>query len=157
MGNESTEKTRKASRAKELLNEYPLTAEELSTFLQSEKRINRILGIDKFKNAQIVAEIVESTACIAGHSVGYKIYFDSMGRLLPQKTEKPLCSRLLNKVWYRLILILDRMADDTGNYIGKGDFFNEMIEVRMSCYSAIFPYGDCGYVLMKVCVENTNA
>jgi len=138
------------SMARELLKKYPLTEEERKIFIQSKKRVNKILGIEKFKDVRIVVEIVESKACIAGHAVGDRIYFDSMGRLLVDKADKPICSRLLNKIWYRLIMIMDRIADDTGDYIRDGDFTGDIIDVRMSCYGADFPYGDCGQVLMKV-------
>ena len=139
--------------AGKLLAEYPLTDEERQIFLQSEKRGNKILAIEKYRNARIVTRIVSSEACIAGHGVGDRITFDSMGRLLTASGDKPVCIRLLNRIWYRLIMILDRMADDTGNGVGKGDFTGEVIDVRMNCYGAPFPYGDCGQVLMEFSVE----
>ena len=76
-----------------------------------------------------------------------------MGRLLTAAGDKPVCIRLLNRIWYRLIMILDRMADDTEGAIGAGDFTGEVIDVRMNCYGAPFPYGDCGQVLMEFSVE----
>lgn len=141
------------SKARNLLKEYPITDEERKVFIRSKKRINKIIGIEKFKNARIVAKIIKSEACIAGHIVDDTICFDAMGRLLADETDKPICSRLINRIWYRLIMILDRMADDTNDYIGNGNFDGEIIEVRMSCYGADFPYGDCGQVLMEVSVE----
>ena len=139
--------------AGEFLADYPLTDGEREIFVQSQKRVNKILAIEKYRNARIVARIVSSEACIAGHGVGDTITFDSMGRLLTASGEKPVCIRLLNRIWYRLIMILDRMADDTGNGVGKGDFKGEVIDVRMNCYGAPFPYGDCGQVLMEFSVE----
>ena len=73
--------------------------------------------------------------------------------LLKTKVDKPVCIRLLNRIWYRLIMILDRMADDSGDAIGAGLFQGEVIEVRMNCFGAPFPYGDCGQVLMEFSVE----
>jgi hypothetical protein len=122
-------------------------------FLQSDKRIRRISGIDRYKDARIVVEVVKSDACIAGHAVGERIYFDSMGRLLTDKSDKPICSRLLNKIWYRLVILLDRIADEGGTSLGDGTFRGEGPEVRMSCYGAPFPYGDCGHILMGISME----
>ena len=140
-------------RAGEFLADYPLTGGEKEIFIQSPKRVNKILAIEKFRNARIVARIVSSDACIAGHGVGDTIPFDSMGRLITGEGQKPVCIRLLNRIWYRLIMILDRMADDTCNGVGDGDFKGEVIEVRMNCFGAPFPYGDCGQVLMEFSVQ----
>jgi hypothetical protein len=85
--------------------------------------------------------------------MGDRIVFDSLGRLVVEEVEKPVCIRLLNRIWYRLIMILDRMADETEDTIGNGDFTGEVIDVRMNCYGAPFPYGDCGQALMEFSVE----
>ena len=135
------------------LERYPLTEEERKVFVQSAKRVDKILGIEKYRDTRIVANIVASDACIAGHRVGDRIVFDSLGRLLVEEADKPVCIRLLNRIWYRLIMILDRMADDTGDALRDGGFRGEVIEVRMNCYGAPFPYGDCGQVLMEVSVH----
>jgi hypothetical protein len=139
--------------AGEFLADYPLTDGERQIFIQSPNRVNKILAIEKYRNARIVARIVHSEACIAGHGVGDTITFDSMGRLLTAAGDGPVCIRLLNRIWYRLIMILDRMADDTGNAVGGGNFKGEVIDVRMNCYGAPFPYGDCGQVLLEFSVE----
>ena len=70
-----------------------------------------------------------------------------------EEADKPVCIRFLHRAWSRLIMVLDRMADDMGDTIGTGDFIGEVINIRMSCYGAPFPYGDCGQVLMEVTVE----
>lgn len=141
------------SMARQILGGYPLNREEREIFLQSAKRVNRVLGIEKYRGARIAATIVDSEACIAGHAKGDRIVFDSMGRLVSSTGDKPVCIRLLNRAWYRLIMILDRMADDSGDAIGDGLFQGEVIEVRTSCFGAPFPYGDCGQVLMEFSVE----
>jgi hypothetical protein len=135
------------------LSKCPLTEDEQQIFLQSDKRMRRIAGIERLKDARIVVEVVKSDACIAGHGVGERIFFDAMGRLLIDQADKPICSRLINKIWYRLVILLDRIADDTGNALGDGTFRGEVPEVRMSCYGAAFPFGDCGQILMAVSME----
>ena len=136
-----------------LLDSSPLSESERNFFLQSEKRVQRMLAIEKHQNSKIVVEVVKSDACIAGHGVGEKIYFDSMGRLLTNDLNKPICSRLLNKIWYRLIMILDRFADDKAAGLGDGTLTGQLPGVTMSCYGAEFPYGDCGHILMSVSIE----
>jgi uncharacterized repeat protein (TIGR04076 family) len=135
------------------LSTCPLTENEQSYFLQSDNRIRRISGMDRYKDARIVAEVVKSDACIAGHGVGERIYFDAMGRLLTDKTDKPICSRLLNKLWYRLVMMQDRMADESGAPLGDGTFRGELPEVPISCYGAAVPFGDCGQILMGISME----
>ncbi len=142
-----------AAEAARILKKYPLKEKEMEIFLRSDKRINRLLGMEKYSRMRIVVEIEESTACLAGHAVGDRIYFNSGGFLLTDNLDKPVCARLLNKIWYRLIMIMDRIADRTDDYIGDGLFEGDILQVRMTCYGADFPYGDCGQVLMKVFME----
>jgi len=149
----SLDPSERESLAREILGGYPLTEEEQRVFVQSPKRVNKILGIEDCREARIEATIVASEGCIAGHAVGDTVTFDSMGRLAAATGNKPVCIRLLNRVWYRLIMILDRMADDSGDSIGEGLFEGEIIEVRMNCFGAPFPHGDCGQVLMEFSVE----
>ena len=139
--------------AKHVLKGYPLSEVEQKLFLQSEKRISKLLGINKYRNRRIVVEIEESTACLAGHTAGDRFYFNSAGFLMVDELKQPICVRLLNKIWYRLIMLMDRMADGTADYIGDGEFEGNIVDVRSSCYGADFPYGECGQVLMKVSVE----
>ncbi|MBN2283241.1 MAG: hypothetical protein JXO48_05060 [Deltaproteobacteria bacterium] len=139
--------------ASQVLKGYPLSEAEQELFLRSDKRINKLLGIDRYKDRRIVVEIEESMACLAGHTAGDRLYFNSAGFLMVDELKKPVCARLLNKIWYRLIMIMDRIADGTADYIGDGRFEDEILEVRMTCYGADFPYGDCGQVTMKVSVE----
>ena len=74
--------------AGEFLVGYPLTSEEREIFVQSPKRVDKILAIEKYRDARIVARIVASEACIAGHGVGETIAFDSMGRFLKAAGDK---------------------------------------------------------------------
>jgi len=135
------------------LKEYPLTEKEREVFVQSPRRVRKISGIEKLKNVRIVVEIVDSTACIAGHSAGEKIYFDSMGRLLSDELDKPVCVRLINKIWNRLVMLMDRIAEESDEAIGDETFPGEIVEAGITCYGADFPYGDCGQILMKSYIE----
>jgi hypothetical protein len=51
--------------AGEFLAEYPLTSGEREIFVQSPKRVDKILAVEKYRDARIVARIVASDACIA--------------------------------------------------------------------------------------------
>ncbi len=52
--------------AGQFLEEYPLTSGEREIFVQSPKRVDKILAVEKHRDARIVARIVASEACIAG-------------------------------------------------------------------------------------------
>lgn len=141
------------SRAAEFIQAYPIPEAERKSFLASERRVARLLGIERYKDARIVVEIEDSQACLAGHQKRDKIEFDAKGCLMVTGEAKPICARLINKIWYRLIMVLDRMADDSQDFIGDGQFTGELPEVRMTCYGADFPQGDCGQVVMSVSVK----
>jgi hypothetical protein len=140
-------------RVKEIIDKYPLNDEEKRVFLQSNKRVDKIIGIEKYKNSRMVFMVINSDACIAGHKLGDKIYFDSMGRLLVSEGDKPVCARLINKIWYRLIMLMDRMADASQDDIGNGNFSGQLIDVAIACYGAVFPSGDCGQVIVSASME----
>lgn len=135
-----------------LLAGFPLSEAERKIFAASPKRMKRLAGIAKFEKARIAVRIVESKACLAGHRVGETIYFDSMGRLLPGQ-DRAVCTRLIHRAWYRLIMVMDRMADADADYIGDGRFAGEVPDVKIGCYSAELPFGDCGRVVMEVAVD----
>ena len=136
----------------EFMRELPLEKDELDSFLVSPRRVKRLLAIEKFQNYHIVVSVVKSKACIAGHKEGDEFLMDSMGRVLPTEDKKGICIMALNKIWYRILLIFDRMAE---NNDGKPDFTGTLFDLPMNCYGAGLPAGACGEILMKVSVRES--
>ncbi|MBN1363571.1 MAG: hypothetical protein JW976_02070 [Syntrophaceae bacterium] len=131
----------------EYMKGLPLEQEELESFLASPKRVKRLRAIEKFRNHHIVVRVVSSNACIAGHKKGDEFLIDSMGLVLPRQDEKGVCIMALTKIWWRVMLMLERMANAEN---GKGDFKSKLFDLPINCYGTGLPLGACGEILMKV-------
>jgi hypothetical protein len=59
----------------------------------------------------------------------------------------------LSKIWWRVMLLLERMAD-----MGKSGpgFESKIFDLPMNCYGAGLPLGACGEILMTVEVRETD-
>jgi uncharacterized repeat protein (TIGR04076 family) len=125
------------------MRELPLEAEELEAFLASPKRAKRLRSIEKFKDHRIVIRVVSSKACIAGHKEGDEFLLDAMGRVLPGGEGDGICIMALTKIWWRVMLMMERMADD-------GEFKSKLFDLPMNCYGAGLPLGACGEITMTV-------
>jgi uncharacterized repeat protein (TIGR04076 family) len=127
----------------EFMKELPIKDVELEAFLASPKRVKRLQAIERYKNHHIVVKVVSSEACIAGHEEGDEFLLDSMGKVLPGKDGDGICIMALTKIWWRVMLMLERMADD-------GEFTSQLFNLPMNCYGAGLPLGSCGEILMTV-------
>jgi len=132
-------------------NEYmkglPLKPEELESFLASPGRVKRLHAVEKFRDHRIVVRVVSANACIAGHKKGDEFLIDSMGVVLQNKDEKGICIMALTKIWWRVMLMLERMAAAEE---GRGGFKGKIFDLPMNCYGAGLPLGACGEILMTV-------
>jgi len=127
----------------DFMRQLPIGAEELEAFLASPKRVKRLQSIEKFKDHRIVIRVVSSQACIAGHREGDEFLLDSMGRVLPRGDGGGICIMALAKIWWRVMLMMERMAAD-------GEFESKLFDLPMNCYGAGLPLGACGEIMMKV-------
>jgi uncharacterized repeat protein (TIGR04076 family) len=120
---------------------------ELEAFLASPKRAKRLRAVERFRGHRIVIKVTSSRACIAGHKEGDEFLLDSIGRVQPSVDGQGICILALTKIWWRVMLVLERMAaaGDSG-----GDFQSTLLDLPMNCYGAGFPLGPCGEILMKV-------
>jgi uncharacterized repeat protein (TIGR04076 family) len=136
----------------ERMKELPLEPEELESFLASPGRVKRLRAAEKFRNYRIVVSVVSSNACIAGHRKGDEFLIDSMGVVLPREDGKGICIMALTKIWWRVMLMLERMA---GAGEGKGEFKSKFFDLPINCYGAGLPLGACGEILMTVEVRES--
>ncbi len=130
----------------------PLQEGELEAFLASPKRAGRLRSIESFKDHHIVIKVVSSQACIAGHKQGDEFHLDAIGRVLQPETGEGVCIMALAKIWWRVMLMLERMAA-AGD--GAGSFESKLFELPMNCYGAGLPLGACGEIMMTVEVRRT--
>ena len=125
----------------------PVDPEELEAFLASAGRVKRLQAAERFRDHRIIIRVTSSRACIAGHKEGDEFRLDAIGRVLPLADGRGVCIMALHKIWWRVMLILERMAA-AGE--GGGNFRSSIFDLAMSCYGAGLPLGACGEIQMKV-------
>jgi uncharacterized repeat protein (TIGR04076 family) len=125
----------------------PLDAQELEAFLASPDRTRRLRAVEQFRDHRIVIKVTASHACIAGHREGDQFLLDSIGRVLPLADGQGICIMALTKIWWRVMLVLERMAAAGDS---AGDFRSTLLDLAMNCYGAGFPLGACGEIQMRV-------
>jgi uncharacterized repeat protein (TIGR04076 family) len=138
----------------ESMRRLPLGEKELEAFLAQPKRAMRLRALEKFKDYRIVIRVVESEACIAGHASGDQFILDPTGRVVLAENEKDICIMALNKAWFRVMLMLERMAEGSG---GEAELTGPLFDIPVTCYGGAFPLGPCGKILMKVEARGKNA
>ena len=127
----------------EFMKGLPIKDKELETFLASPKRVKRLQAIERYKDHHIVVKVVSSEACIAGHKEGDEFLLDSMGKVLPGEEGDGICIMALTKIWWRVMLMMERMAAD-------GEFTSKLFDLPINCYGAGLPLGACGEIMMTV-------
>jgi uncharacterized repeat protein (TIGR04076 family) len=133
------------------MRELPLTAKELESFLASPGRVRRLRAVDKFRSHRIVIRVVSSQACIAGHKEGDEFLVDAMGKVLAGRDGGGICLMALTKIWWRVMLMLERIAAHAASEgEGEGSFKSKIFDLPMNCYGAGLPLGACGEILMTV-------
>ncbi len=130
----------------EFMRGLPIAAEELEAFLASPKRVKRLRSIERYRDRRIVVTVVSAEACIAGHKEGDEFLLGPLGRVLLGEGEDGICIMALTRIWWRVMLMMERMASD-------GDFSGKLFDLPMSCYGAGLPLGACGRIMMKVSVR----
>jgi uncharacterized repeat protein (TIGR04076 family) len=132
----------------EFMKGLPIDDRELEIFLASPKRVKRLRAVERYRDYRVVVKVVSSEACIAGHKVGDEFLIDSMGRVLPGEDGDGICIMALTKIWWRVMLMLERMADD-------GELSSKLFDLPMNCYGAGLPLGACGEIMMTVEIRGT--
>ena len=132
----------------EFMRGLPIGEQELESFLASPKRVKRLRAIERYRDHRIVVKVVSSEACIAGHKEGDEFLLDSMGKVLPGDDGDGICIMALTKIWWRVMLMLERMADDS-------EFTSKLFDLPINCYGAGLPLGACGEIMMTVEVRKS--
>ncbi len=131
----------------EFMKELPLDPGELEAFLASPARVKRLRAAEKFHDHRIIVKVISSNACIAGHKKGDEFLIDSIGVVQPPEDGQGICIMALNKIWWRVMLMLERMAAAGES---EGEFESRLFDLPMNCYGAGLPLGACGEILMTV-------
>ncbi len=131
----------------------PLAEAEMTPFLAAPDRVRRLRAIEKFKDWRIVIRVVRAAACIAGHKEDDEFVVDARGVLEPRPDGGGVCMMAIHKVWWRVLLMLERMIEAEGR---DDDFTGKIFDLPLNCYGAGLPLGSCGEILMQVEVRKAN-
>ena len=129
------------------MKQLPLDPGDHEAFLASPERVKRLHAIEKFRDYRIVVKVVSSSACMAGHREGDAYLIDAVGVVQPPADGKGICIMALHKIWWRVLLMLERMNAAEGAEI---KFESKIFDLPMNCYGAGLPLGACGEILMQV-------
>lgn len=131
-----------------------MSDEELRAFLALPEREKRFKAMARFGDYRIVLRVVEAVACPAGHAAGEEIYLDPVGRVLLKETGRDVCIMALHKAWFRVMLLLERMAQAEED---EPDFSGPLFDIPISCYGGAWPLGACGRILMLAGVRRSGS
>ncbi len=137
-----------------LIENLPLTESESKAFMASPDRVRRLTAIERFADHRIIVKVISSTACIAGHQVGDEFVIDARGVLETGAQDRTFCLMALHKIWWRVMLMLERMIEAEGR---EDDFTGKIFALPMNCYGAGLPLGACGEIKMLLEVRKVDA
>lgn len=102
--------------------------------------------LEEMTDTRIIAEVTESTYCLAGCKVGQKLVLKTVpAMLLPEESDCPLCSKAIGPVAELVQQLWDRMSEGLDPNEGQAQF--------ASCLDDGIKYGGLGNVRFKVYVE----
>lgn len=131
--------------------DLPISPEEMEVFLSRPERVMRLRAMERFRDLRVVLRVVEAVGCPAGHAVGDEVVLDSVGRVLRGETGKDPCIMALHKAWFRVMLLLERMAQGVEE---EPEFSGTLFDIPISCYGDAWPRGACGRILMRAEVRS---
>ncbi len=134
----------------ESMKQLPMEPAELEAFLASPDRVRRLRAIERFRDYRIVVKVLSARGCLAGHREGDAFLIDATGVVQPQADGRGICIMALHKIWWRVMLLLERMNTARGD---ESEFESKIFDLPMNCYGAGLPLGACGEILMGVSVR----
>jgi uncharacterized repeat protein (TIGR04076 family) len=119
--------------------------EEMNIFRADPEKVKMVTETSDFVKCKVVAEVIESQGCHAGHRVGDKFVMTAGGQLIAEECPKRMCMFALGPVSNTLSAIYERLyAQSDPNY--------ERSQV-VQCTDVGLDKGGWGKILMKVYVE----
>lgn len=122
------------------------TDEEMGIFKSDPVKIRMVTETPEFVKKRIVAEVVESHGCHAGHTVGQKFVMDGNGQLITSECPKKMCLFAVAKLEPQLNVVY-------ANFINHTDPDNEWSAI-VQCADVGLDKGGWGKILMKMYVED---
>jgi uncharacterized repeat protein (TIGR04076 family) len=123
------------------------TDAEMKVFRSDPLKVKMVTETPEFVKSRIVAEVVESHGCHAGHKVGQKFVMDGNGQLITGECPAKMCLFALSALEPSVNAIYER-------FINHADPNNERTAI-VQCHDIGLDKGGWGKILMKVSVERT--
>jgi uncharacterized repeat protein (TIGR04076 family) len=124
------------------------TDEEMETFRSDPEKVKMVTQTPEFVTCKVIAEVIESHGCHAGHRVGDRFVMTAGGQLIAAESPKRMCMFALGPVSNTLPAIYERL-------IAKSDPNFERSHI-VQCTDVGLDKGGWGKILMKVYVEKTD-
>lgn len=121
------------------------TDAEMEIFRSDPLKVKMVTETPEFVKSRIVAEVIESHGCHAGHKVGQKFVMDGNGQLITRECPEKMCLFALSALESPVNAIYER-------FISHSDPKNERMAV-VQCHDVGLDKGGWGKILMKVSVE----
>ena len=121
------------------------TDKELELFRSDPQKVKMVTETPEFVKCRVVAEVVESHGCHAGHRVGDRFVMTAGGQLISERCPKKMCLFALGPVSHVLPAISERI-------VSRSDPNFERFNI-VQCTDTGLEHGGWGKVLMKVFVE----
>jgi len=121
------------------------TDQEMKIFRSDPEKVKMVTQTPDFVKSRVVAEVIESHGCHAGHRVGDRFVMTAGGQLISDECPKRMCMFALGPVSTILPVIYERIITKSDpNFVR----FN-----TVQCTDVGLEKGGWGKILMKVYVE----
>ncbi len=121
------------------------TDAEMRVFRSDPLKVRMVTESPAFVKSRIVAEVIESHGCHAGHRVGQRFVMDGNGQLITRECPEKMCVFAVAALESPVNKIYER-------FISRSDPTNQRTEV-VQCHDVGLDKGGWGKVLMRVSVE----
>ncbi len=119
---------------------------EMEVFRSDPLKVKMVTETPEFVKSRIVAEVIESHGCHAGHKVGQKFVMDGNGQLITRECPEKMCLFALSALEPSVNAVYER-------FISHSDPKNERTAV-VQCHDVGLDKGGWGKILMRVSVES---
>ena len=119
--------------------------EEMKIFRTDPEKVKMVTETPDFVKCKVVAEVIESHGCHAGHKVGDRFVMTAGGQLITEECPKRMCMFALGPVSNTLSAVYERLYTNS-----DPDYKRSQI---VQCTDVGLDKGRWGKILMKVYVE----
>ncbi len=123
--------------------------EEMVIFKSDPAKVKMVTETRDFVRCKIIAEVIQSKGCHAGHKVGDRIVMDGNGQLLTRECPDKVCIFAASALHSPVSVIYER-------FMTQSDPKHEQSSV-VQCSDVGLENGGWGKILMRVFVEEESA